>query len=180
VSAELNGKTMAEIGRLRGVSPYDALFDLLIEEGERVQALVWIFELIDQKHLDQLLRRDDCALESDGLGGIYPLHPRCFGWTARLLGEHVRERGILSLEAAVRRITGLPAERLQLRDRGTLAEGAGADIVVFDAGRIRDCATYETPDRAPEGIRWAIVNGEVALSDGEVVSASSGRLLRKR
>jgi N-acyl-D-aspartate/D-glutamate deacylase len=105
-------------------------------------------------------------------------HPRTYGSTARLLERYVRDRQTLALETAVSKLTSIPAERLGLRDRGMLREGAFADLVVFDPGRVAETATYEDPARFPIGIDDVIVNGRVVIADGEETGERPGRLLR--
>ena len=106
-------------------------------------------------------------------------HPRTYGSTARVLGTHVRERGTLPLETAVAKLTSVPAARLALRDRGTLREGAFADLVVFDPATVADDATYMEPARHPLGIDHVIVNGRPAVLDGQETGQRPGRLLRR-
>ena len=106
-------------------------------------------------------------------------HPRTYGSTARVLGRYVRDRGILSLETAIAKLTSVPAERLGLRDRGVVREGAVADLVVFDPATVADEATYTEPARYPIGIDHVIVNGRPAIVDGAETGERAGRLLRR-
>lgn len=106
-------------------------------------------------------------------------HPRTYGSTARVLGTYVRDRGTLSLETAVAKLSGVSAARLGLRDRGVLRDGAFADIVVFDPAVVADEATYDQPSRHPTGIHHVIVNGRVAVRDGEETGERAGQLLRR-
>jgi N-acyl-D-aspartate/D-glutamate deacylase len=105
-------------------------------------------------------------------------HPRTYGSTARVLGSYVRERGIVSLETAVAKLTSVPAARLGLRDRGVVREGALADLVVLDPETVDDRATYEAPATHPTGIDHVIVNGRLAIRDGAETGERAGRLLR--
>ena len=105
-------------------------------------------------------------------------HPRGYGSTARVLGPYVRERGTLSLETAVAKLSAVPAARLGLRDRGVVREGAVADLVVLDPATVADTATYEEPARAPTGIPHVIVAGRLAIRDGVETGGRTGRLLR--
>jgi N-acyl-D-amino-acid deacylase len=121
---------------------------------------------------------DGSALGVTGpLAGGSP-HPRNFGTFPRVLGHYSRDRGAMSLETAIHKMTGMPAARVRLTDRGTIRPGAFADIVVFDERAIRDRATFERPHQYPEGIRHVIVNGEFELRDGERTSQLAGRVLR--
>jgi N-acyl-D-amino-acid deacylase len=105
-------------------------------------------------------------------------HPRTYGSTARVLGDFVRERGVLSLETAVAKLTSVPAARLGLRDRGIVREGAVADLVVVDPATVADRATYEVPSVQPAGIDHVVVNGRLAMRDGAETGVRAGRLLR--
>jgi N-acyl-D-amino-acid deacylase len=105
-------------------------------------------------------------------------HPRTYGSAARVLGTYVRERGTLSLETAVAKLTSVPAARLGLRDRGVVRDGALADLVVVDPTAVADAATYEQPARHPVGIEHVVVNGRIAIRDGVETGDRAGRLLR--
>ena len=104
--------------------------------------------------------------------------PRTYGSYPRILGQFVREEALLSLEEAIRRMTSAPADRLGLRERGRLADGLAADVVVFDPARVRANATYEEPRQFPTGIEWVIVNGSIVVEKGRHTGATPGRSLR--
>jgi len=104
-------------------------------------------------------------------------HPRAYGNFARLLGKYVREEKVIPLEDAIRRLSGLPATNLELKDRGFLKEGMFADVVVFDPATIADHATFEKPHQYATGIRHVFVNGTHVLMDGEHTGAKPGRAL---
>jgi N-acyl-D-aspartate/D-glutamate deacylase len=105
-------------------------------------------------------------------------HPRGLGSFPRVLGRYVRERKALTLEAAIHKMTALPAAKLRLADRGEIRPGAYADLVAFDPATVADRATFERPHQYPAGIPLVIVNGEIALRDGEPTGSRSGRVLR--
>jgi N-acyl-D-aspartate/D-glutamate deacylase len=105
--------------------------------------------------------------------------PRTYGSYPRVLGQFVRDEALLSLQDAVRRMTGAPAARLGLRERGLLREGFAADVVVFDPARVRSNATYEAPRRYPDGIEHVIVNGTLVVEGGIHTGATPGRALRR-
>ena len=107
-------------------------------------------------------------------------HPRLYGTMPRVLGQYVRERGILSLEEAVRRMTSLACERFGLAGRGLVGEGYWADLVLFDPDTVLDTATYKEPKQEPIGIKLVVVNGEIAYEDGKHTGAGAGRMLRYR
>jgi N-acyl-D-amino-acid deacylase len=104
-------------------------------------------------------------------------HPRNYGTCPRLLGHYVRERGVLPLEEAVRKMTSLPAGKLRLRDRGVLRPEAFADVVVFDPATVSDTATFTDPHRYPRGIPWVLVNGRPVVAGGRHTGARPGRVL---
>jgi N-acyl-D-aspartate/D-glutamate deacylase len=106
------------------------------------------------------------------------VHPRAYGTFPRILGRYVREEHVLTLEAAVRKMTGVAAERLHLERRGTLREGNFADITVFDPATIADRATYADPHQPSVGIRYVLVNGVFTLDDGRLTGERPGRALR--
>jgi N-acyl-D-aspartate/D-glutamate deacylase len=106
-------------------------------------------------------------------------HPRAFGTFPRILGRYVREDSVLTLEEAVRKMTSLAAGRVGLHDRGLLKPGMYADLVVFDAERVIDRATYEHPQQVAEGVRYVAVNGVLVLDDGRVTGRLPGRALRR-
>ena len=107
-------------------------------------------------------------------------HPRLFGTFPRVLGKYVRERGILSLPEAVRRMTSLSAETFGMQERGKIQSGYWADLVLFNPDTIIDTATYDDPKQEPEGINLVVVNGEIALQDGKHTGAGTGKMLRYR
>jgi N-acyl-D-amino-acid deacylase len=114
------------------------------------------------------------SIITDGLVVEGISHPRTFGTYAKLLGEFVREKGWFTLEEAVHKSSGLPAERFRLRRRGTLAAGQAADIVVFDPATIGSDGDYEHPARAPRGIMHVLVNGRFAIRDGTLTGERAG------
>ncbi len=117
---------------------------------------------------------------SDGIPVGEKPHPRLWGTFPRVLGHYCRDLGLFPLETAVWKMTGLPARNFGLADRGTLAVGQAADLVVFDAGRVADAATYEDPSRPARGVALVMVNGEPAWQDGADTGARAGRVLRRQ
>jgi N-acyl-D-amino-acid deacylase len=179
---DAEGRRVSEIAEATGVEPVDAALDLILDEGAR--AYMILFQL-DEGDLRQVLAHPRVMVGSDGsalapygeLGEGRP-HPRSYGTFPRVLGEYVREQRLLPLAQAVHKMTGMPAGRLALRDRGTIAVGARADLVVFDARGVTDQATYEVPHRYPTGIEQVIVNGRFVIRDGEHTGSLPGRVLR--
>ena len=160
----------------------DILFDLLIEQGGSVPA---IYEHHTEADMNVALSQSWCSIGSDGLAYAaegplrrgYP-HPRSFGTFPRILGVYVRERGLLGLEDAIRKMTSLNAAKLGLSDRGLLRAGCFADLVLFDADRIIDRSTYADPFHYGEGIEYVIVNGQVVLDHDKHSGARPGHALR--
>jgi N-acyl-D-amino-acid deacylase len=178
------GLRLHEVAALRQQDPLDAMLDLLlVEEGN---ASVVLF-MMDEAHVRTILQHDGVMIGSDAgatapygvLGRGHP-HPRAYGTFPRVLGTYARELGVISLEAAIHRMTGLTAWRLGLTDRGLLRAGYKADLVLFDAQRVADQATYDTPHRYPTGVEWVIVNGQVVLRHGERLPVLPGRVLLRQ
>jgi N-acyl-D-amino-acid deacylase len=182
---ELVGSSLAQIAALRGTRPFDAVLDLLLDEGLGMAQLLWTARNFDDDDICMCLRDRRCSVMSDTLsvstrgplaGVIGSLSG--YGWTARLLGDYSRERGVLSLTEAVHRITGRPAARMGLVDRGLLRAGAQADVVVFDALTVGDRATALQPRVHPIGFAQVIVNGVLVVRDGQRNDERPGRVLR--
>ena len=178
----LTGKTLAEIARMRGTSPEDTAMDLVIEDGSRVGTIYFLMSednVRRQVVLPWVSFGSDA--ESQAPEGPFLLsnpHPRAYGNFARVLGRYVRAENLLPLEAAVRKLAALPAENLGLKERGSLREGFFADVVVFDAAKITDHATFEQPHQFATGMRHVFVNGVQVLQDGEHTGAKPGRFVR--
>ena len=170
------GRSLADIARKSGVEPLDAALDLLIEDPQ-----FWVGSTYKrQADLDAMLRNPLCVPITDGLCS-HPTRHRAvglmqttFGAFGLLLGSYVRERKVLPLETAVHRLTGLAAERLGLRDRGRLAPGFAADLVLFDPATIGNEATLEQPWLPPAGISRVMVNGRWAWRDGAATGTRAG------
>lgn len=139
-----------------------------------------VFHAIGEEDLQRILVHPATMIASDGEVAIFGRnvpHPRSYGTFVRVLGVYAREKKLLSLETAVQKMTALPAQRLGLADRGVLREGLKADIVVFDAARVRDTATFERPHSYAEGVNVVLVNGQVIFENGEMTTARPGRVL---
>ncbi len=180
----LTGKSLAEVAKIRGVSPEDAAIDLVIEDGSRVGIAYF---LMNEDNIRRQVALPWVSFGSDEAGeapeGVFLLsaaHPRAYGNFARVFAQYVRKDHALSMEAAVRKLTSLPADNLSLPDRGRLAAGAHADVVVFDPDTIQDHATYDRPHQLSTGVSQVIVNGKFAVRDGKATGAHSGRVVRGR
>lgn len=178
----LTGKTLAEVAQQRGTSVEDTVLDLIIEDDARVGTAYF---LMSEDNVELGLRQPWVSLGSDAESsapeGVFlqsSTHPRAYGNFARFLGHYVRDRGLMPLEEAIRRLTRLPAENWKLRDRGCLDVDCHADIVVFDPATIRDHATYEQPQQYATGVSDVFVNGVQVLRDGAHTGATPGRVVR--
>ena len=128
-------------------------------------------------HPLSMVSSDGRALSKKGFLGEAKPHPRNYGTFPRVLGRYVREKGLLTLESAVKKMSFMPAAKIGIRGRGLLREGNYADIVIFDAEKIIDTATYDNPHQYPLGIEYVIVNGELVICDGEHTEMLPGRTL---
>jgi dihydroorotase/N-acyl-D-amino-acid deacylase len=176
----LAGKNLAEITRARGVEPtIENAADTAIEL-QRKGGCSAIYHAIGEDDVVRILRSPYTMIASDGeipvFGQAAP-HPRSYGTFARVLGVYVREKKVLTLEEGVRRMSGYPAARLKIWDRGLLRPGMKADVVVFDAATIADQSTFEKPHRYSVGVRDVVVNGKFVLRDGLVTTERPGRVL---
>jgi N-acyl-D-amino-acid deacylase len=179
----LEGRTLADIAEERGAHPFDVAADLVLAENGHAMALYFGVsgEPDEEAGLEKLLAHPLAAAESDAiLTGRGKPHPAAFGTFPRVLGHFARDRGLFSLEEAVRKSTSQPAERVGLKRRGTLREGDFADVVVFDPATVADRTTYRDPSAAPAGIEHVLVNGRPLVRDGVVdEGARSGRVVRR-
>lgn len=170
----LIGQTLPQIAEGWNISPYDAMVRLLLGEDLDVSMIV---PALTEEDMRTLMVQPWVMTCTDGLMGGQP-HPRTYGTFPRKLGHYVRDENVEPLEEAVRKMTSLCAERLRLPDRGVLAPGKFADIVVFDPDTIIDRSTYETPRIFPEGIVHVVVNGVPAVWNGSETGQLAGRSLR--
>jgi N-acyl-D-amino-acid deacylase len=176
---EWEGRGLAELAKELGVSLEEVTRRVL--GAPRARQTICIQFVMDEGDVEANLRHPLVMVGSDGIPDLRGRpHPRLFGTCPRVLARYVRERGVLPLAEAVRRMTSLPCERFGLAGRGRVAEGAFADLVVFDPERVEDTATYADPKREARGIEWVIVNGRVALERGRHTGAGAGRALRYR
>jgi N-acyl-D-amino-acid deacylase len=180
---ELEGKTLADWAAMRGMAPTpENGAELVIEAITRGGARC-VFHVLDEADVRRIMSHPQAMIASDGRltrpGDGVP-HPRAYGTFPRVLGEYARDQKLFSLETAVHKMTGMPAARLGVSDRGTLKAGGFADIVVFDAATVRDRATFASPHQYPEGILYVVVNGAVTVENGLMTLNRAGRVLRKR
>jgi N-acyl-D-amino-acid deacylase len=178
------GQRLEQVAERRRQDPLDATLDLLLEEQGEVNCVLWA---MDEADVREFLKHPLGCLGTDGLAfaPYGPLstgapHPRSYGTYARFLGHYVRDGGLLPLEEAIRKCTSLPASRLKLRDRGTLTEGAWADLVVFDPRHIAERGDYGRPHAYPDGIDCVVVNGRLAAQGHATNPSRAGVVLRGR
>ena len=178
----LTGQTLAAVARARGKSPEETAIDLVIEDHSRVEAIYFLMNEANVARQTALpwmsFGSDEAAPAAEGVFLLSNSHPRAYGTFARLLGRYVRDERTLSLANAIRRLSSQPAINLGLRDRGRLAPGAYADIVVFDPVTIADHATYAKPAQYATGVRDVFVNGRQVLRDGEPTGTAAGRFVK--
>lgn len=172
---ELEGKTLEEVGRLKGMPPLEAARSLL-QEDPSVVAIVFSMA---EEDVRRVMRHPAAMFGSDGLPstGGKP-HPRLYGTFARVLETYVRQEKVLTLEEAIHKMTALPAAKHRLAGRGEIALGYYADLTIFSPASVADVATYQEPRRHPAGIRYVIVNGEVVVDDGRHTGKAAGSILR--
>ncbi|HUD96287.1 MAG TPA: D-aminoacylase, partial [Woeseiaceae bacterium] len=178
----LIGKTLAEVAKMRGTDPAETAIDLVIEDDSRVD--VSYFMMSDDNVRRKAAKSwisfgsDAAAPAAEGVFLQSNPHPRAYGTFARVLGTFVREQRIMPLAEAISRMTAFPAANIGIRERGRLAEGFYADVVVFDPDTIEDLATFEDPHQYAVGVEHVFVNGEQVIRDGEHTDARPGRVVR--
>ncbi len=176
----LAGKSLADITKARGRTVnFDSAAETLLEiqHSGGCQA---VFHAISEEDVERIMRFPFTMIGSDGeipRFGVGAPHPRSYGTFARVLGRYVRERHTLTIEDAVHRMSGLPAQRLKLYDRGLIRPGMKADIVVFDPETVADTATFEKPHQYAVGFKYVLVNGKIVIDDGKLTSERPGRIL---
>jgi N-acyl-D-amino-acid deacylase len=178
---KLEGLTVALIAEKLTMAPLEAVFRLFEDEQGGLSMIVFsmneeeVIEIMQQP--EGMIGSDGCAVAPYGLTGARKVHPRFYGTFPRVLGRYVREQQVLTLEQAVYKMTGLPARKLQLKNRGLLQKDCWADIVVFDETQIADTATFENPHQYPTGIHHVLVNGRRVISNGEHTGRLPGKVL---
>ena len=177
----LDGQSLADITAARGRAvDFDTAAETAIEIQQKGGCQA-VYHAISEDDIERILKSPYTMIGSDGeipeFGKGVP-HPRSYGTNARVLARYVREKKVITLEDAIRKMSGYPAERLRLLDRGLLRPGMKADIVIFDPDKIQDKADYANPHQYAEGVRDVIVNGQLIISNGRLTAARPGRVLR--
>jgi len=178
----LDGRTIAQIAQARGADPYETILDLLLANECDIGAIFFSMSEDDvryvMRHPLMTVGSDSSSMVIGGKSAEGKPHPRTYGTFARILGQYVRDEGVLALEEAVAKMTGRSAAKLGLADRGTVEVGKKADLVLFSAERVRETSTFEEPHRYAEGIETVILNGRVVVDGGEHTGTLAGRVLR--
>ncbi|PYS69340.1 MAG: hypothetical protein DMF69_17315 [Acidobacteria bacterium] len=176
------GKRLSEIAAEQKKDPLDALFDFILADKAQTGA---IYFMMSEDDMQAAMRApfvsfctDSGSRATDGPLAGSKSHPRGWGSYPRILGRYVREQKLLSLESAIHKMSGGPAARVGLKDRGLLRAGMFADVVVFNPQTVIDRATFESPNQYPVGIEYVLVNGQVSVAKGGRTSALAGQVLR--
>ena len=179
---ELEGQTLHDWALMKNLEPTPENGAELVMEAIQKGGASCIYHVLDEKDVERIMRHPFTMTGSDGRlskpGSGHP-HPRWYGAFPRVLGYYVREKKVMKLEEAVRKMTSLPASRVGLRQRGRIAEGFYADLVIFDADRIIDKATFKKPHQYPVGIHYVFVNGNAAVAGEKFTGLRKGQVLRR-
>lgn len=176
------GKTLADYAEHLGLPlTLETGIDLILEL-ELQGGFIGIFHAMSEQDIDQFLQHPNTMIDSDGdllnFGEGHP-HPRCYGAFPKVLGHFVRDKKIISLATAIHKMTYLPAQKIGLKNRGRIQEGAFADLVIFDFATIKDNSTYTDPHHFPSGIQYVLINGEVVLEEEQLTGKLPGRWLKR-
>jgi len=179
----LQGKRLSDVAKLWNEDPIDALFDILIKDHAYTNVAVFA---MSEPDIALAVAQPWVAFDNDsqgtsptGLLGEEHPHPRAYGTFPRVIRKFVREDKVLRLEEAIRKMTALPAQKMRFADRGVLKAGMWADVVVFDADRITDVATFEQPNQLSVGMDAVLVNGVPVIKDGKATNALPGKVLKR-
>ena len=180
MSNKYRGMTIAEAAELRDESPEEAIVNLIIEDGSRIQCIYFSMseENVRKKIMLPWVSFDSDAGSYSDISKDFITHPRAFGSFARVLGKYVREEKLITMEEAIRRLTGFPADNLGIENRGYLRPGFFADVVVFDPELIEDKATFEKPLQFAVGVEDVFVNGVQVLSGSKHTGEYPGRFVK--
>lgn len=177
---ELEGKTLADWCLMRKLEPTPENGADLILEAESNGGSGMIFHAMEDADVDRIMKHPKTMIASDGRlsqPGVGHPHPRAYGTFPRVLGYYVRERKVLTLQEAIHKMTGLPALRMGLKDRGIIKKGNFADITIFNPAKVKDKSTFEKPHQYPEGILYVLVNGVATVDNGKFTSNRAGKVL---
>ena len=171
---EFEGQCLTEIASQRNQSVADTMCELLAEEEMQI---AYVVHQSSEEDLRIILQHPSLMIGSDAVHFDGQVHPRVFGTYPRVLSEYVRRQRLLSLPDAVRKMSALPAARLGLKGRGTVAAGMAADLVLFDPEKVQDNATYQQPKQYPSGMPYVFVNGTLVKDNHQHTGALPGEVL---
>jgi len=173
---ELEGKSILQIANERNREPAETAFDILLEEAGKV---VMVIYAMSEEDVRTVMKHPLVMIGTDGIPSSGKPHPRAYGTYPRVLGKYVREEKMFSLEEAIRKMTSLPAQKFGLKERGTIAEGMIADLVIFNPSTIEEKSTYLHPHEKPEGIEYVLIGGSIVLERTRLVNSQQGQVIRK-
>ena len=178
----LQGKRISEIAEQQKKDPLDAVFDFILADHGQTGAIYFMMSEDDMRAAMKSplvsFCTDSGSRATDGPLAGSKSHPRGWGSYPRILGSYVRDEKLLTLEDAIHKMTGAPAARVGLKERGVIKEGMFADITIFDPAKVIDQATFESPNQYPIGIEYVLVNGKISVDKGQRTAALGGRVLR--
>jgi N-acyl-D-aspartate/D-glutamate deacylase len=178
---DYEGRDIADMAAESGKSPYDWIFDALLETELDVSMVLFLMSEENRKlalrHPVMMIGTDGAGLSTEGPLAKGTPHPRSYGTFPRVLGYYVREQGVISLEEAIQKMCSLPAKKLRWTDRGLVKKGYQADLVVLNPDTVADIATYQAPHQYPVGIPHVIVNGKLVIHDGVHTGIRPGNVL---
>ncbi|HHU70247.1 MAG TPA: amidohydrolase family protein, partial [Thermoanaerobacterales bacterium] len=174
---EIVGKTIGDFAKKHNLDPYEVMFKVLVDNDANVLAANFGF---NEEDIENIMRYPYTMIGTDGIlaGEGKIIHPRATATFPRVLGRYVRERGVIRLEEAIRKMTSLPAQKARLKNKGLIKEGFDADLVIFDPDQIIDTATYTDPYSKNIGFKYVIVNGVISMIDNEFTGSSAGKVIR--
>ena len=170
------GKSVQAIADENGADPYEMALDIIKNSENNVMMIVFT---MDEEDISRVLSDPNSVVCSDGFPGLGPYHPRYTSAFIRILEKYVKQEHLLSLPQAVYKMSGMPAAKLGLTDRGVLAEGKKADILVLDMEKIHDNATYQNYNATADGVDFVVINGQIAVDNGTLQPVCAGRVLRR-
>jgi N-acyl-D-amino-acid deacylase len=178
---QFEGKSIAQAAQIRGISPEDTTLDLLQQENGTVRMIYFSMSENDVRYAMKVpwisVGSDGTAFKPEGVLGQGKPHPRSYGTFTRVLSTYVRDEKVISLEEAVRKMTSLAAQQARIPDRGVIREGAHADLLLFDLQKIKEHSTFADPHHLSEGMSYVIVNGKIALENGQTTGVRSGQII---
>jgi len=171
------GKTVLQIAKENNTDPYEMALDIIKNSENNVMMIVFT---MSEEDISRVIQDPYSMICTDGFPGLGPYHPRYTSAFTRILEKYVKQEYLLSLQQAIHKMTSMPAAKLGLKDRGYLAEGMKADVLVLDMARIHDNADYKNYNAISDGIDYVLINGQVAVDDGQLLGICAGRVLRRK